>query len=206
MIIVFIIILIMIIVPILILCSSLRIEIKEFELINMKINIFQLIISLALFNKLKWLKLKLDNDRINRVSAKMKKNLFNKLLDSKILTQYKNINSTLIKEWKKILQKMDIEKIDFNLKLGTEDASLTAYLIGIISLLIGIVLSRRVSKPTYLIEPIYRDKNYIYLSINCIIAIKLVHIINMKKDFKGREVYQEYGESSNRRPYANSHG
>lgn len=206
MVIVFIIISIIILLPLLILFSSLKIDIKEFELINKKINKFQLVISLALFNKFKWLKLKLDNDRISKVSKKMKKDIFNKLLDSRILTQYKSINETLIKEWKQILQKMDLEKINFNLKLGTEEADLTAYLIGIISALTGILLTRHSSKSKYLIEPIYEDKNYIYLSINCIIAIKLVHIINMRKVFKEKEVYQKYGKSSDRRSYANSNG
>ena len=206
MIIVFILIIIMILTLFLILCSCLRIEIKEFELINRKINKFELVISLALFNKFKWLKLKLDKDRFSKMNAKMKKNLFNKLLNSKILTQYKSINLNLIKEWKHIFQKMDLEKINLNLKLGTEDASVTAYIIGVISAFTGILLSKRVSKPTYLIEPIYRDKNYIYLSINCIIAIKLVHIINIKKNIKEKEVYQEHGKPSNRRSYANSNG
>ena len=206
MIIVFFIISIIVLTLLLFLCSSLKIQIKEFELINRKINKFELIISLALFNKLRWLKLKLDNDRISKMNERMKKNMFNKLLNSKILTQYKNINSNLIKEWKHIFQKMDLEKINLNLKLGTEDASVTACLIGIISAFIGILLPQRASTSQYLIEPIYKDKNYIYLSINCIIAIKMVHIINIRKIIKEKEVYQEYGKSSNRRSYANNHG
>ena len=206
MVVVFIIISIFILLTLLTICSNLKIDIKELELINKKINKLQLVVSLELFNKFKWLKLKLDNDRVNKISKKMKIDLFNKLLNSRILTQYKNINSKLISEWKEIFQKMNLEKINLYLKLGTEDASLTAYLIGIISAFAGIFLSRKVSRCKYLIDPDYSNKNYIYLSINCIISIKLVHIININKVFKEKEVYQKHGKSSNRRSYANSHG
>lgn len=205
-IVIFFIILIFVIIPLLIVNSTFKINIKEFELVNKKINKFQVIVSLVLFNKLSWLKLKIDNDRINKVSKKIKKQIFNKLLDSRILTQFRSLDLRLVKEWKNIFSKMNLEEVKFYLKVGTEDACVTAYTVGIISSLAGIYLSRKLKNTKYLIEPIYRDENYVYLSLNCILAIKMVHIINRNKLFKEKEVYQRNGRTSNRRSYANSHG
>ena len=193
-------------IQVLILSSTLKINIKEFELTNKKINKFQVIVSLALFNKYNWLKLKIDNKKINKVNKKIKKHIFNKLLNKRILTQFKSLDGEVIKEWKQIFNKMNLESINFNLKIGTEDACITAYIVGIISSFAGILLLNRVRNLKYLIEPLYIDKNYVYLSLNCIFAIKLVHIINRKKVFKEKEVYRSYGKSSNRRSYANSNG
>lgn len=202
----FFIVLIFVIIPLLIISSTLKININEFELINKKINKFQVIVSLVLFSKWSWLKLRIDNDRVNRIDKKIKKQIFNKLLNSRILTRVKSFDGRLIKEWKQIFEKMNLEEANFNLKIGTEDACFTAYTIGIISSVAGIFLSRRVKKAKYLIEPIYIDKNYIYLSLNCILAIKLVQIINRKKVVREKEVYRNYGISSNRRANVNSHG
>ena len=197
--------LVFIIIVIVIIFSTLRIEIKEFELINKKINNFQVIVSLSLFNKYKWIMLKIDDNKTNKLSEKIKKKIFNKLLKSRILTQFKNVNILLIKEWREIFSKMSLEKLNFIFKLGTEDASTTAYTIGIISAILGIVLSRNNKNIYYLIEPIYSDNNQIYLSLDCILSIKLVHI-NFRRILIKRRVYQKNGITSNRRINANSHG
>ena len=134
--------------------------------------------------------------------------LFNKILDTKILRKYKNAGKIFQKDWKHILKelnKFNIEKIQLETKIGTENAACTAIITGVLSAILGIILARKASNPQYKIEPIYVSKNYIYLSINCIIAIELVHIINMNKRI-GKEVYQENGRTSNRTTYVGSNG
>jgi len=188
--------------------SSFKIEIKKLILIDTKVKEFIVVISLNLFNKLRWLSIKLDRKKIEKIRNGTKLKIFNKMLDTKVLRKYKNAKQILKKDWKHVLKNLDkvkIEKIDIQSKLGTENAAVTAISVGLISAILGIILASKTENPKYKIEPVYIDKNYIYLSINCIIRIKLVHIINMNKKL-GKEVYQNYGRTSNRRTYANSNG
>ena len=193
----------------LVLYSTLKFNIVELELINTKVVKFKLIISLALFNKINWLRLTIDNNENNKVKDNVKTFIINKILNTKILQKYKNIQKVLTSDSKKIrkvLDKIEIEKLELKAKIGTENAAITAITTGTISAIISIILARKVSNLKYLIEPEYINKNYIYLSLNCIIGIKVVHIINMRKELKRKEVYPKYGRTSNRRSYANSNG
>lgn len=189
-------------------CSTLKIDVRELLLINKKLEKFEIIISLNLFNKIKWLKLKIDKAKVKKLQGSAKLKTLNKILDTKVLRKYKNARKILAKDWKHILKELnefDIEKLNLKIKIGTENAATTAIITGTISAIIGIILARKISNPRYDVEAVFIDKNYIYLSINCIIAVKLVHIINMNKKL-GKEVYQEHGRTSNRRAYANSNG
>lgn len=206
---IFFIILIIIIPMILIALSTLRIDIKEFEAINKKVTKFNLVISLNLFKKIKWIKLKINNQNVSKLKYNYKLKFINKILDTKILKKYKGINKILTTDLKLVLnqlQKFEIESFNLKAELGTVNPARTAYIVAIISSILAIVLARKINTPKYSIQPIYENRNHIYLSINCIIAIKLVHIINMNKQIKGKEVYQANGRTSNRRAYANSNG
>lgn len=189
-----------------IICSTLRINLKELELVNTKIYKFNLEISLNLCNKIKWFKIILNEKKIEKMKNTSR---INKILNSKILRKYKDIQKIVFRKKKEILEilkNLQIEKLNLYAKIGTKNPCVTAYLIASISSILAIVFARRTSEAKYKIEPIYIDKNYIYLSINCIIAIKLVHIINIKKKLRGKEVYQKHGKASNRRTYAHSNG
>lgn len=193
---------------ILITFSTLKINVKELIIINTKIGKFKIILSLNLFGKIKWLQLTLDNKRVQEMKNGTKLKLFNKILDTKILRKYKNAKQILINDWKHVSKNLNmfkIERIKLASKIGTENPAITAISTGIISSILGIFLARKATNPEFKIEPIYLNKNYLYLSINCIIAIKLVHIININKKL-GKEVYQDYGRTSDRRAYANSNG
>lgn len=193
---------------ILIRCSTFKIDIKQLIIINAKIKKFNIIISLNLFNKIKWLKLTINNKRLTKIKNSSKLKAFNKILDTKVLRKFKNAKQILIKDWKHVLKNLsavDIEMLELKSKISTQNAATTAISVGVISTLLATLLARKIQKLKYKIEPMYIDKNYIYLSINCIIAVKLVHIINMNKKL-GKEVYQAYGRKSNRRAYANSNG
>lgn len=195
---------IIVIITLFVIFSTLRIEIEKLEIINKKVMKFKLILSLALFNRVKWIKFKIDKSKIEKIA---KSSIMDKILKTNFLKDYKNIKQ--IKNWKKVLKelnKLEIEKLQLYSKIGTQNPCITAYLIPTLASILAIALSKKMSEPKYKIEPVYIDKNYIYLSINCIITIKLVHIINIIKLIKGKEVYQKDGRTSNRRAYANSHG
>ena len=150
---------------------AIKFHIKEFEFQNNKIKRIKIIISLNLFNKFDILKIKLNSEKIKKIFNKSNK---------KIKIEIEGV--------KYVIQKTYIENISITAKMGTKNTTTTAILVGISSSVLAIILARKVKYSKYSIEPIYQDKNYIYLSINCIFKIKLVHIINIIK--KLRKEYQ----------------
>lgn len=166
---------------------AIKFHIKEFEFQNNKIERIKIIISLNLFNKFDILKIKLNSEKIKKIFNKSNK---------KIKIEIEGV--------KYVIQKTYIENISITAKMGTKNPTTTAILVGISSSVLAIILARKVKYSKYSIEPIYQDKNYIYLSINCIFKIKLVHIINIIK--KLRKEYQKYGGTPNRRTYGDCNG
>lgn len=187
--------------------SDLEINIKDFELLDLKINKFDLEFSLKLFDKFKWVKFRLDNKKFEKLKNSPNKKVFDKILNTNLFKNFKNASKTTLNILKLSRENAILKSFNLYSKIGLESAPTTAFVIGVISSILGIILARKIKKPTYKIEPLYLNKNYIYLSLNCIISLKLVHIINMKKPLKGKEVYHNYGRNtSNRGSYASSHG
>lgn len=168
---------------------SLKIEVSE-NLIS-SFNQFKNIgykVSLNLFNKFKVFSIKIHPNKWN-------KNM--KLKPSKILKILKFIkNHKIIK----------IEKFISDLEISMENPIFTSYTVAILSSIIAIFLARTTntlekSKYHYKIFPLYINKNKFNLSINCIVSIKLVHIIYMIYVLRKDDV--KNGRTSNRRSYDN---
>ena len=125
-----------------------------------KINVYILI-----FGKIKIFKNNVKN--MKRPDFKIK----NKNIDIKIL-QDKDLKIN----YKSLLENidLDIEKIDLNAQIGTEDAVLTAILVGIISSILGILIK----KPKYQVIPIYTNKNFIKIRLDGIFSIYLMQYID----------------------------
>lgn len=68
---------------------------------------------------------------------------------------------------------IDIKNIDLNVKIGTEDAGITAILVGILAGTLGIIIK----KPKYQILPIYANRNLLKINLNGIFTIYLMHYI-----------------------------
>ena len=68
---------------------------------------------------------------------------------------------------------IDIKKIDLNVNIGTEDAGITAILVGILAGILGIIIK----KPKYQILPIYANRNLLKINLNGIFTIYLMHYI-----------------------------
>lgn len=154
---------------------------------------FKIYIKIVIFEKIKILKIdvkKITNKKIN----------INKLIEKAKKIEKNNLNKQLTKDALKNLKELQIEvkNADLKLELGTEEASTTAILVGIISTIIGIILKRQKFK----IIPIYENKNILNIKLNCIIRINLIHYI-YKMIKKGRK--RNEGKSSDRRPYAYNH-
>lgn len=104
---------------------------------------------------------------------KMKKPNFkleNKDIDIKILK-----NKELKINYKGLLQNIDVDvkKIDLQAQIATQDAALTAILVGVISSVLGVILR----KPKYQVIPVYSNKNSLKIELECIISVYLMQYI-----------------------------
>lgn len=68
---------------------------------------------------------------------------------------------------------IDIKNIDLNVNIGTEDAGITAILVGILAGILEIIIK----KPKYQILPIYANRNLLKINLNGIFTIYLMHYI-----------------------------
>ena len=163
---------------IILLLSNIIITINELKLSNLKEYVtddYIINISLNLFNKFKWFNLKLDNKKIKKIYSKIKTS---KIDSRKVIDNIIRINHKSIKKLKP-----DIEKLDLLAGIGTEDAILTSSTVFLSSLFISTILpqlTKRIDEKNfkYRVIPVY-NKNVYYIELNCIFAIKLVHIINI---------------------------
>lgn len=171
--------LILIAVFIIIVLSTIKFEIVDFELSNI-IQItpknYKIKLSFYLFKKIKLFSFKLNSERARKMYSKMNIEKFDIEKGRKLLT-IKNIN---------ILKKLNtrLDYLDLELDLGLEDAIFTTELITLISTVISNILPHIISKyiPNkyrYKIMPIYINKNAYYIKLNCIFQLKIVHIINI---------------------------
>ena len=191
--------------------STLQIRIKKANISNMNLGKIEydylFFIELKFLNKLKIIQIAIDKEKVSKLSKKFK---FKEKIDIKKVE--KGIPNK--KERKKLQEKLDIKLNEFHLKaeIGTYDVIITSAIIAVISSAIGIVMAKLIDnykkeKYEYTIMPIYKNKNIINLSLNCIIQVKMVHIISIIFTLLGkRKEKSKYVRTSNRRSYDYSYG
>lgn len=183
-------------------CTTIKIELK-----NIKIQIdektkkiinkdYTIILTFYFLNKVKYFKTLINS-----------KKLQNKKIDLYKMNKVLSKNNFKIKN-KKILEiikllRIQVKKINLNIKIGTEDAALTAIIIGTIAIIIGTFLNMiSKEKNEWKLEPIYQNKNILKIDINSIFNIKMIHIIYTIYHLKMKG--EIYGRTSDRRSYAYS--
>ena len=201
----------------LILCASnLEIEIDKlwFDSTNKKrekLQHYLFNIKLKLFDKITWLKIKIDRDKVIKIKN-------SKLFTDKVL---KKINKPIdIKEFifqnKKDIFKsikelnIKVKQLDLELKLSLIDYITTSFSIAIIATIISIFLANSVkkydkTKYNYIISPIYEYKPILKIKLNCIINLKIVHIMNVIYIFARKRSVMYDERASNRRTYGYSY-
>lgn len=119
---------------------------------------------LLLFNKIKLFRKNVRNIQMKDVKFETSdfdiKIFKNKDIKINYLELIQNIN-------------IDIKNIDLNVNIGTEDAGITAILVGILAGILGIIIK----KPRYQILPIYANRNLLKINLNGIFTIYLMHYI-----------------------------
>lgn len=190
-------ILLFLILLLIIICNS-KIEVKidnldistdRVEKIKKKFDIY---LGIIIFNKIEVLK-------INIKKIKSKKINLGTVLEKAKKFEEKTNRHTLLGKIVKSLKsfKFEIKRVDLKLELGTEDAALTALLVGTVATILGIILK----KQKFEILPIYQDKNILNIKLDCIFRINLIHYIYITI-LKGRDKNER--KSSYRRAYAYS--
>lgn len=188
--------------------SKIRIEIINFRFdsqLRRHINKdYKIIIKLKAFSLIPIFKINITKTKLEKIRLKERiKNIdFNVLennykLDKRILKAIKNLN-------------ISIKNINLYVGIGTENASLTSIIIPLISTIIAIILRKKVKKienQSFIINPIYQNKNLIKLSVSSIFEIKMSHIIDIIYNFnkKERKGVKEDERTSHRRSYGYSY-
>ena len=128
----------------------------------------EILVYIVVFKKLKILKRDSKNIKFQ-----------NKDIDIKFL---KNKDFKLY--YKELLKNIDIEQIDLNIQLGTQDAAVTAILTGIISTSLGMILK----KPKYEIIPIYSNRNFLKIKLDGIFSVQLMQYIYKLISYKIKDL------------------
>jgi len=202
----------------LIIClSNLEIQIQDLCLDSNnkkhhKLENYLFYIRLKLLDKIIWFKIKIDKNKMKKIenSKFFKFKIFNKI------NEYEHIRDIILKNRKEIFKKDNIEyikgieskikQLNLNMELCTSDSIFTSFSVAIFASILSLLLAKNVekfesNKYRYIITPKYEQKPSIKIKLNCIISIKIVHIMNViYMLIKKRSV--EYDErTSNRRPY-----
>ncbi|MGN1270841.1 MAG: hypothetical protein ACI4UX_02490 [Clostridia bacterium] len=209
--IILILILILLIFFIMLLLSTIQIETRNLKFDSTKskknklLN-YSFIVRLKVFNKITWLKLNISKSKINKAK---KSNLYKKTINK--IGNFKGIEKFKIEDIKLLKHlNIKIDKLKLYIKIDTKNITVTSLLTTIISTLIAIVLSKTTTryekeKYEYKIEPIFCMQNILKIYMDCIISLKMVHIINIIYILKKKRSVNKYDKrTSHRRAYAYS--
>ena len=188
--------------------STIRINVEKLKITNInpdnKTNYdFNTKLQLYFLNKIRILNINITEKTLKNIRIKEKiKQINMKQIEAKV------INKEIIKNVKNL--KINLSKLNLEMKIGTEDVILTSALVAIISSILGLIIARIInqykeSKYKYTIQPEYKGENLIKINLNCIIEIKIVHIIYVIYILlKGKRV-DKNERTSNRRSYGYSY-
>lgn len=185
--------------------STISVRIEKFNVSNYneygKFNVdYKIFFELLFLNKLKIFSIKIDKALVNKLNVK------DKVKDINFKQVKTDIPSK--KELKEIIEKLQIklDKLNLKVEIGTIDVIFTSVIITILASIIGIVFARVIKKYdkekyNYEIYPIYQNKNLINVNLNCIIKVKMVHIIFIIYLLVKKRRVEKYERTSNRRTY-----
>lgn len=193
-------ILILLIITILLLIfSNIRINIKKCYISNIERNKHKKLekeivvyLELYLLGIIKIAKLRITKSMIQKL--RITKDIKSLEKDVKIIKKVHPID--IIKKLK-----VKIKRAYLNLEIGIDDVIITSYIVFVISSLMGILFGKLGPKKTqFRIMPLYNFGKSIKFNLNCIIDVKIVHIIYviyilLRKRRNNNE------RTSNRRPY-----
>ena len=192
-----------------ILFSTLNIRVEKLYFSNqslekLKWNYF-IVLELSLFGMIKAIKLRIDPKRVEKILKKRNIKEKVKEINFKQIKQDLPDKEEQVKLMKRL--KIKLEEFHFVLELGTKDVLITSAMIAFLSSVLGIAIARVIKKYQeekyeYKMIPVYQNKNIINLNLNCIIQVKMVHIISIIFTLvRKRKEKRKHERTSNRRSY-----
>lgn len=187
--------------------SSTEIEFKDLEINVPKIRNeiidknSKIYFRIYLLGKLKIVDLNLDKTKLEKEKLK---NRFKKIED-KLKKDKNNFDLDVFKGIKFL--NINFKKFDLKICIGTEDAAITAILVGAIAGTLGFMLKRKISNKRihrYEVNPVYQNKNILNIKLNGIFVINVRNIIYIiYKIIENRRV-KKNDRTSNRGAYVYS--
>lgn len=185
---------------------SIRIEKLNISNFNDKYKLtynYEIYFELLFLNKIKMLSVKIDKEKVKRLNSKV--NFKNRVQNMNFMKVKKDLPQKELKEIFKILN-IEFSKIYLKVEVGTEDVIITSLIITILASILGIGLARVIKKYekekyNYEIYPVYQNRNLINLNLNCIIKVKMVHIISIIYILLKKRRVEKHERTSNRRAY-----
>lgn len=133
-----------------------------------------------------------------------KNKISNKIFDieSKITQSKSKLDWSIITDLKKL--NTELKELDLKIKLGIEDAAITAVAVGIISSFIGVLLAQKLKykDQKYVVLPIYTNQNILNIHLSGIFIVKMRNIISVMLNIFAKRRVKKNGRTSNRRSYA----
>lgn len=159
---------------------------------------YKVIIKLCILKKIPILKVNITKTKLEKMKIKEKI----KNIDFKIIQNKNKFDKNAIKAIKK--SNININKINLNLEIGTENATLTSVIVPAISTILAILLSRKIENPKnqlFIIQPVYINQNLINIVFSGIFEMKMIHIINIIYILNRKKGVNKHERTSNRRSY-----
>lgn len=158
---------IFLIIILIIITTKIKIEIQNFKFSTITKphlnNKYQIKIKIYTFGILPIFNIKINNKTINKILKNQKVKEKIKEEQTKIIENKANIDKELITSLKNI--RTEIKEINLKISIGTENASLTAFVIPVISTFIATFFSKQINKynnkQSFLVTPVYIDQNLI---------------------------------------------
>lgn len=199
----FILLIIAILINVIILLSKIQIQIKNVHFNSSKPKgkldaNYKIIIIVYILKKIPILKINVTQSKLRKLKLKEKV----RQAEIDIIQNKKKIDKEIVRELRKI--KVQIKYWNLELLLGTEDAKITALIVGYLSIFLGIYLNKKISKhenKKFSIQPVYIGQNILKLIFEGIFEIKTVNIINIIWNLKKKERRNGNERTSNRRTY-----
>lgn len=210
--------------------SSFKLSISKLKIDTENGNIdYEIKFGLYFMKKIRIIGLKLNKEKQEKIKRRIQKLQNSKLIKKLSKTSIKKIPLKLEKKLEREILfnnikplklakiifknlKIEILKFKMNLQIGLEDVIITSSLITIISVIVPIILRltnkyiKNINNYRYKILPIYGNKNVLKLDLDCIINLKLVHIINIIYIIVKMKRRSDKNErTSNRRSYDYCH-
>lgn len=200
--------------------SSLEIKISNLDMSNIKkrLNNEKLLIRISLkIGKITWFKVKIDKERLASLYGKIKKNEYeNKAKVERIKNKAKKEMFIILKN-KRVREalrgiKVEVNKFEADISIGTENYVLTSYLVALITIVISNLLPHAIFKEdsnitqiiNYKVMPIYQSRNIYSIKLNFEVEtkisyqVKILHLLIIQINKQKRKA-KSYGAEQERR-------